>query len=99
NCQRAELTRVVNRLLEERSIFVKDVSSKFADGKSRLRLAVRLSAENRILCQELAACLITLGEGPRYSVEIQDTLLPPGRNFRAESRPFESVMLAESEND
>jgi histidinol-phosphate/aromatic aminotransferase/cobyric acid decarboxylase-like protein/choline kinase len=54
---REALAALVSRLLEERSIFVKDVSSKFTDGKSYLRFAVRLPGENRLLCQALADCL------------------------------------------
>ena len=51
---RAALDTIVTRLLEERSIFVKDVSSKLTDGKSYLRFAVRLPTENRALCEALA---------------------------------------------
>ncbi len=40
-------------LLSEKSMFIKDISSKFADGAGYIRLAVRLQAENRQLVSHL----------------------------------------------
>jgi histidinol-phosphate/aromatic aminotransferase/cobyric acid decarboxylase-like protein/choline kinase len=40
-------------LLSEKSIFVKDISSKFSDGAGYFRLAVRLQSENRALVNHL----------------------------------------------
>ena len=40
-------------LLSEKSIFIKDVSSKFPDGAGYFRLAVRLHSENRDLVNHL----------------------------------------------
>lgn len=45
--------RITRRLLSERAIFVKDVSSKFDDGAGYLRLAVRLQGENIELVNQL----------------------------------------------
>jgi histidinol-phosphate/aromatic aminotransferase/cobyric acid decarboxylase-like protein/choline kinase len=48
---------ICNRLLSERSIYVKDISPKFSDGAGYLRLAVRSEDENR----RLAECLNAIG--------------------------------------
>jgi histidinol-phosphate/aromatic aminotransferase/cobyric acid decarboxylase-like protein len=45
---------IVDRLLAEYSIYVKDVSGKFDDDPTYLRLAVRLSHENAKLVSALA---------------------------------------------
>lgn len=44
---------IVNTLLSEDLIYVKDISNKFDDGKSYLRLAVRLPEENEYLVTSL----------------------------------------------
>jgi hypothetical protein len=41
-------------LLEDENIFIKDASSKFADGHVYWRLAVRTPRENQQLCNQLA---------------------------------------------
>jgi histidinol-phosphate/aromatic aminotransferase/cobyric acid decarboxylase-like protein len=41
--------RIAETLLSQYSIYVKDISRKFQDGRSYLRLAVRLPAENALL--------------------------------------------------
>lgn len=49
--------QVVERMLSEHSVYLKDISDKFADGGEYLRLAVRLPHENRMavdLLQSLA---------------------------------------------
>ena len=46
--------QLVDELLRE-SIYVKDVSNKFEDGRSYWRLAVRLPSENERLCEVLSS--------------------------------------------
>jgi histidinol-phosphate/aromatic aminotransferase/cobyric acid decarboxylase-like protein/choline kinase len=48
---------IVNLLLKDYSIYIKDVSGKFNNGKNYLRLAVRLPHENTILVQCLNSTL------------------------------------------
>ncbi|MBN1578868.1 MAG: aminotransferase class I/II-fold pyridoxal phosphate-dependent enzyme [Chitinispirillaceae bacterium] len=47
----AAADRLCSRLLSDKLIYVKDVSSRFPDGKGYLRLAVRTGAENRRLVE------------------------------------------------
>jgi len=54
----AKLKGLVASLLSEYSIYVKDVSPKFNDGKFYLRFAVRLPQENQRLIECLSACLL-----------------------------------------
>lgn len=46
---------LTNFLLSEKSIFIKDVSSKFSDGCGYLRLAVRFETENRELVKIMSS--------------------------------------------
>ena len=57
--QNAGAAKIAETLLSRHSIYVKDISSKFADGRSYLRLAVRLPHENALLVK----CLEEVGEG------------------------------------
>jgi len=45
---------IVDSLLADHAIFVKDVSARFSDDRTWLRLAVRLPAENELLVRALA---------------------------------------------
>lgn len=47
--------RLANELLERDNIYVKNVSSKFDDGRAYWRLAVRTPADNERLCDQLRA--------------------------------------------
>lgn len=46
---------LADRLLARHAIYVKDVSTRIADGRGHLRLAVRLPEENQRFCQALSA--------------------------------------------
>jgi histidinol-phosphate/aromatic aminotransferase/cobyric acid decarboxylase-like protein len=48
---------IVDRLLNEDAIFVKDVSAKYSDGGTYLRLAVRTPEENGLLLSSLPRML------------------------------------------
>lgn len=52
---------LVDALLARRRIVVRDASAKFADGRTWLRVAVRLPWENRGLCEALAEALAAEG--------------------------------------
>lgn len=56
---------LVDRLLAERDIYVKDVSTKFSGDRRLLRLAVRLPEENLALCRALEAHTSQGGEDRR----------------------------------
>jgi histidinol-phosphate/aromatic aminotransferase/cobyric acid decarboxylase-like protein len=49
NPQPSVSVSIAQKLLEDYSIYVKDISHKFPDGKSYMRLAVRLPQENALL--------------------------------------------------
>jgi histidinol-phosphate/aromatic aminotransferase/cobyric acid decarboxylase-like protein/choline kinase len=54
--------RFADRLLEDDDIYVKDVSSKFADGYVYWRLAVRTPKDNRQLCDRLNRLSVVLAD-------------------------------------
>jgi histidinol-phosphate/aromatic aminotransferase/cobyric acid decarboxylase-like protein len=45
---------LISKMLSEHSTLLKDVSDKFKDGRKRMRFAVRLPAENRLLTERLS---------------------------------------------
>jgi histidinol-phosphate/aromatic aminotransferase/cobyric acid decarboxylase-like protein len=49
---------ITERLLSDYSIYIKDISHKFSDGNTYLRLAVRLPHENALLVK----CLTEMGK-------------------------------------
>jgi histidinol-phosphate/aromatic aminotransferase/cobyric acid decarboxylase-like protein len=51
----ADAVRLTSDLLREDAIYVKEISSRFAEGGGWLRLAVRLPEENQRLCSLLAS--------------------------------------------
>jgi histidinol-phosphate/aromatic aminotransferase/cobyric acid decarboxylase-like protein/choline kinase len=55
--ERGSAARIAEALLSKYAIYVKDISHKFPDGRSYLRLAVRLPAENALLVK----CLKEIG--------------------------------------
>lgn len=61
--------RFADRLLEDENIFVKDASSKFADGHVYWRLAVRTPRDNQELCDRLNSLSVVLSEnaGPPWT--------------------------------
>ncbi|MCQ3973464.1 MAG: class I and II aminotransferase [Anaerolineae bacterium] len=52
-----------DRMLSEHSIYIKNVSGQFLDGKTFIRLAVRLPEENSRLIECLSDCVATLRAG------------------------------------